>query len=78
MAIDDDEIEDSRVQDQMLSVGGKRAASERKKILKIFSRKAVQAKKAKDARAYGELLRRLKIPEDSEEWKNAWTYFYSD
>jgi formiminotetrahydrofolate cyclodeaminase len=77
MAIDDDEIEDSRVQDQTLSVGGKREASERKKILKIFSRKALQAKKAKDARAYGEMLPRLKIPEDSEEWKNAWTYFYS-
>jgi len=77
MAIDDDEIEDSRVQDQALSVGGKREASERKKILKIFSRKALQAKTAKDARAYGELLRRLKIAEDSEEWKNASKYFYS-
>jgi formiminotetrahydrofolate cyclodeaminase len=77
MVVDDDEIEDSRVQDQALTVGAKREASERKKILKIFSRKALQAKRAKDARAYGELLRRLKIPEDSEEWKNAWKYFYS-
>jgi hypothetical protein len=77
MVIDDDEIEDSRVQDQALTVGAKREASERKKILKIFSRKALHAKRANDARAYGELLRRLKIPEDSEGWKNAWKYFYS-
>ena len=67
MVVGDDEIEDSRFQDQALTVGAKREASERKKMLKIFSRKALQAKKAKDARAYGELLRRLKIPEDSEE-----------
>jgi len=45
MAIDDDEIEGSCVQDQALSVGGKRAASERKKILNIFSREAVTGKK---------------------------------
>jgi hypothetical protein len=38
---------------------------------------ALQAKMAKHAPAYGELLRRLTTLEDSEEWKNGWKYFYS-
>jgi hypothetical protein len=76
MVVDDDEIENFRVQDQALTLGAKREASENK-VLKIFSRKALQAKRAKDARVYGKLLHRLKIPENSEEWKNAWKYFYS-
>jgi hypothetical protein len=52
MVVGDDEIEDSRFQDQALTVGAKREASERKKILKILSRKALQAKRAKDARVW--------------------------
>jgi hypothetical protein len=52
MVVGDDEIEDSRFQDQALTVGAKREASERKKILKILSRNALQAKRAKDARVW--------------------------
>jgi hypothetical protein len=48
-----------------------------KRILKIFSKKALQEVRAKDARAYAEQLRLLKISEDSEEWRNAWKLFYS-
>jgi hypothetical protein len=78
MAIEDDEIEKSRQQEQAGASAAKRGASERRKILKIFSQKALRAKKAKDARAYAEQLRLLKIDEDSLEWKKAWEFFYSD
>jgi hypothetical protein len=37
----------------------------------------LQAKKAKDARAYGALLRLQNVRENSEEWKEAWKFFYS-
>jgi len=71
------EIEQVRTQEQGLESAAKREAAEKRKLLKLFSEKALKAKKAKDARAYGELLRSLKIPEDSLEWKNAWKFFYS-
>jgi hypothetical protein len=77
MVSKDDEIDLSRRQDQSLSGQAKRGAAERERILKIFSKKALQAIRAKDARAYAEQLRLLKISEDSEEWKNAWKLFYS-
>ena len=77
MVSKDDEIDVSRLQDQSLAGQAKREAAERKRILKVFSKKALQAIKAKDARAYAEQLRLLKISEDSEEWRNAWKLFYS-
>ncbi len=78
MAVENDEIEKSRIQEQNLTVAAKREAAERKKLLKIFSEKALKAKRAKDARAYAQQLRLLKIAENSLEWKNAWKFFYSD
>jgi hypothetical protein len=72
-----EEIEQVRTQEQGLSSAAKREAAEKRRILKLFSEKALKAKKAKDARAYAELLRSLKIAEDSPEWKNAWKFFYS-
>jgi len=73
----DDEIDKSRLEDQSLAGSAKREAAERKRILTIFSRKALQAIRAKDARAFGDSLRQLRISEDSEEWKNAWKLFHS-
>ena len=77
MVSKDDEIDVSRLQDQSLGGKARREAVERKRILKIFSKKALQAIEAKDARAYAEQLRLLKISEDPEEWKNAWKLFYA-
>jgi hypothetical protein len=77
MVSKDDEIKLSRSQDESLAGAPKREANERKRIMKIFSRKALQAIKANDARAYAEQLRLLKISEDSAEWKNAWKLFHS-
>lgn len=73
-----DEIERVRAQEEGIASAAKREAAEKKRILKLFSEKALRAKKAKDARAYAELLRFLKIAEDSQEWKNAWKFFYSE
>jgi len=78
MAIEDDEIENSRQQEQAGASAAKREAAERRKILKLFCRKALRAKKARDARAYAEQLRLLKVDENSSEWKKAWEFFYSD
>jgi hypothetical protein len=77
MVSKDDEIDVSRLQDHALAGHAKREAAERKRIFKIFSKKALQAIKAKDARAYAEQLRLLKISGDSEEWRNAWKFFYA-
>jgi hypothetical protein len=71
------EIEKSRREEQALVSGAKRAAAERKESLKRFSTAALKAKKANDARAFGEQLRLLKIVEGSPEWTKAWKYFYS-
>ncbi len=69
MAEDDkpDEIEQTRMQEQRLTVAAKREAAEKRRQIRIFSEKAKQIKKAKDARAYGELLRGAKIREGSPE-----------
>ena len=74
---EDDEIEKTRREDQTLATRAKREAAERERGDKLFARKALQAKKAKDARAFATLLRLRNVPEDSQEWKNAWKFFYS-
>jgi len=71
------EIEQVRAQEEGLASAPKREAIEKRRILKLFSEKALKAKKAKDARAYAEQLRFLKIREDSPEWKKAWEFFHS-
>lgn len=74
---EDDEIEKTRREEQNLAARAKRDAAERERADKLFARKALQAKKAKDARAFVALLRLRNVPEDSQEWKNAWKFFYS-
>jgi hypothetical protein len=74
---DYDEIEKTRRQEQALATKAKREASERERADRLFARKALQAKKAKDALAFGALLRLRNVPENSPEWKNAWKFFYS-
>jgi hypothetical protein len=69
-------IEEARIQEQAGTVAAKREAAEKARQIGIFSRKAKRIKGAKDARAYGELLREGKIAEGSSEWKDAWKYFY--
>jgi len=46
MVSKDDEIDLSRLQDQSLAGQAKREAAERKRILKIFSKKALQEARA--------------------------------
>jgi hypothetical protein len=78
MATDDSgEIEKSRREEQTLAGKVQREAAEQARADKVFARKALQAKRAKDARAFGILLRLRNVPEGSEEWKNAWKFFYS-
>ena len=76
MGTDDDELEEFRRHEQSGRVAAKREAAEKRRQIKIFSAKAKRIKKASDARAYGELLREAKIREDSQQWKDAWDYFY--
>jgi hypothetical protein len=71
------EIEKTRRREQSLATKAKREAAERGPGNRLFAKKALQAKKAKDARAFGILLRLRNVPEDSQEWKNAWKFFYS-
>ena len=82
MARDEDEakaeqIEQARIEEQRLTVAAKREAAERKRADNLFAKKALEAKRANDQRAYATLLRLRNVPEGSEEWKNAWKYFFS-
>jgi hypothetical protein len=77
MAKDDDEIEKTRAEDQGLVPKAKRLAAQRVREDKLFARKLGQAKRFNDARAFATLLRLRNVPEDSQEWKNAWKFFYS-
>jgi hypothetical protein len=77
MAFDEDEIEKSHGQDSSKSTPARRAAAEKRRRTKVYADMALKAKKAKDARAYAEVLRLGNVLEDSEEWKIAWKYFYS-
>jgi plasmid replication initiation protein len=77
MSMEEDDIEKTRRQDQSLAGKARREAAEREQALKLFSEKALQAKKAKDARAFASLLRLQNVSENSEEWTNAWKFFYS-
>ena len=55
--------------------GPKNSAEERKK--RRLAADGLLAMKAKDARAFTEVLRQAGIRENSPEWKNAWKAFYS-
>ena len=70
-------IEKTRREEQSLAAKAKREAAEQARADKVFARKARQAKRAKDARAFGTLLRLRNVLEGSPEWKNAWKFFYS-
>jgi hypothetical protein len=74
----DDEIEKSRREEEAHAAPAKRDAAEEERTKRLFSRIALKAKKAKDARAYAEALRNVKIREGSDEWKNAWKFFDSE
>lgn len=77
MIDDSDEIEKARREEQSLAAKAKREAAAQARADKVFARKALQAKRAKDARAFATLLRLRNVPEGSQEWKNAWKFFYS-
>ena len=55
---------------------GPKDSAEERKIRKLAA-DGLRAIKAKDARAFTELLRQAGIRESSLEWKNAWKAFYS-
>ncbi|MGC1415877.1 MAG: hypothetical protein WA817_11370 [Candidatus Acidiferrum sp.] len=55
--------------------GPKNSAEERKK--RKLAADGLRAIRAKDARAFTEVLRQAGIRENSLEWKNAWKSFYS-
>ena len=69
------EIEQVRTADQDLTGKAKREAFEERRIKEIFSKKALQAIRANDERAYAEALRRANVPAGSPAWKRAWEYF---
>jgi hypothetical protein len=77
MATDDNEIEKTRRQDQNLATRARREAAEREQGKKLFARKALQAKRAKDDRAFRTLLKLENVSEGSGEWTRAWRFFYS-
>jgi hypothetical protein len=60
-----------------LAGGASHESDERKRILKIFSGKALSAIQAKDARAFAVALREANVTENSPEWKRAWELFRS-
>ena len=77
MALSDDEIEKSRLEDQDRKPSkAKRDSAERRRRQKMVGEMLLKAKRLNDARAYAEALRFGNVHEDSVEWKRAWDYFY--
>jgi len=66
------------MQDQSRAVAG-RGPGVGKEVRKkrIFAEAALKAIKAKDERAFSELLRSVGVKDGSPEWKNAWKAFRS-
>jgi hypothetical protein len=77
MVSDDGDIEDSRISDQAKKGPARRAAAEKLRRINIYAKAALKAKKANDARAFAEALRLGNVSENSQEWRDAWKYFYS-
>jgi hypothetical protein len=76
MVLDDKEIERSRKDGIAASRSKiKRDAAAQESRRKAFSKKAYEALKANDERAFAEQLRLANVLEGSEEWKRAWKYF---
>jgi hypothetical protein len=76
MVLDDEEIERSRKDDIAAARSKmKRDAAAQESRRKGFSRKAYEALRTNDERAYAEALRQANVLEGSEEWKRAWKYF---
>ena len=76
MVLDDDEIKKVRRDEQSGLAPARRDAAEKKRQMKVFVESARKLRKAKDARAFAELLRDVEFQEGSEQWKAAWDYFY--
>ena len=76
MVLDDKEIERSRKGDVASTRSkAKRDATAQESRRKEFRRKAYQALRTNDERAFAEQLRQANVLEGSEEWKRAWKYF---
>lgn len=75
MANDDELIEEVRSQEQRVQGAAKRDAEKRSKILREASKKALQAMRASDERAYAQALHVMNVHEGSAEWKLAWDLF---
>ena len=69
------DIEDVRSAEQAAGGAAKESAAERRRLLQIFTRKALAALQANDERAYAEQLRLAGVREDSPEWKAAWELY---
>jgi len=73
----DAEIEQVRREEQSASGAVKRSAAQKQRHIEMLAAKLERARKAKDERAYGELLRLANVREGSPEWTRAWKYYRS-
>jgi ribosomal protein S4 len=77
MALDDDEIERSRVEEQSRTGAAKREAAERKREHLKLARELDRAMKARDERGFSAALRRAGILDGSPHWINAWKAYHA-
>jgi hypothetical protein len=72
------EIEKLRLQEQSKAglSAARRDAAEKEREMRQFLRQAEKIKKARNERAFGDLVRKAGFREDSKQWKFAWDYFY--
>ena len=72
----DEEVNEVRHQEERREGAAKSEARRKARIIRESSKKALQAMRASDQRAYAEALRLMNVCEGSEEWKSAWKEFY--
>lgn len=78
MVFKDEEIGQSRIEEQAGSTKAQRDANAKNRTIKLFAAKMKEAKKLKDRRGFERLLELQNVPRKSAAWNALWEYFYSD
>jgi hypothetical protein len=78
MVFKDEEIGQSRIEEQAGSTKTQREAAAKNRTIRLFAAKMKEAKRLKDRHGYERLLELQNVPRKSAAWNALWEYFYSD
>lgn len=74
---EDEDIEQTRSEEQSLATPAKREAAAIRRNAKLYTQKAKQAKLNRDSDGFTVILKSANVRKNSPEWIRAWEWFYS-